>query len=220
MFFIMCISDFEKTIVKTILFEKEKLFMKCKYFSPLNDGVYITPVTLDAYCDELIQNLSRWRSNNQHGFVKKFNITIEGTKTWLDLAVQKRKDRLLFLVFDCNEKVIGHLGVSSFDFLNKTCEIDNVVRGEISLLRGVMLSASQTLIKWINQFIRPSKIYIRVLNDNTAALFLYHRLGFVPFQLEALEKVEYDEVIEWLPVTNGVIDRFFLKMELKGKKYK
>tara|TARA_B110000914_G_scaffold10947_1_gene8774 strand:+ start:2109 stop:2771 length:663 start_codon:yes stop_codon:yes gene_type:complete len=220
MFFIMCISDFEKTIVKTILFEKEKLFMKCKYFSPLNDGVYITPVTLDAYCDELIQNLSRWRSNNQHGFVKKFNITIEGTKTWLDLAVQKRKDRLLFLVFDCNEKVIGHLGVSSFDFLNKTCEIDNVVRGEISLLRGVMLSASQTLIKWINQFIKPSKIYIRVLNDNTAALFLYHRLGFVPFQLEALEKVEYDEVIEWLPVTNGVIDRFFLKMELKGKKYK
>jgi len=220
MFFIMCISDFEKTIVKTILFEKEKLFMKCKYFSPLNDGVYITPVTLDAYCDELIQNLSRWRSNNQHGFVKKFNITFEGTKTWLDLAVQKRKDRLLFLVFDCNEKVIGHLGVSSFDFLNKTCEIDNVVRGEISLLRGVMLSASQTLIKWINQFIRPSKIYIRVLNDNTAALFLYHRLGFVPFQLEALEKVEYDEVIEWLPVTNGVIDRFFLKMELKGKKYK
>jgi len=213
----MCISDFEKTIVKTILFEKEKLFMKCKYFSPLNDGVYITPVTLDAYCDELIQNLSRWRSNNQHGFVKKFNITIEGTKTWLDLAVQKRKDRLLFLVFDCNEKVIGHLGVSSFDFLNKTCEIDNVVRGEISLLRGVMLSASQTLIKWINQFIKPSKIYIRVLNDNTAALFLYHRLGFVPFQLEALEKVEYDEVIEWLPVTNGVIDRFFLKMELKGK---
>ena len=191
----MCISDFEKTIVKTILFEKEKLFMKCKYFSP-------------------------WRSNNQHGFVKKFNITIEGTKTWLDLAVQKRKDRLLFLVFDCNEKVIGHLGVSSFDFLNKTCEIDNVVRGEISLLRGVMLSASQTLIKWINQFIKPSKIYIRVLNDNTAALFLYHRLGFVPFQLEALEKVEYDEVIEWLPVTNGVIDRFFLKMELKGKKYK
>jgi RimJ/RimL family protein N-acetyltransferase len=216
----MCISDFEKTIVKTILFEKEKLFMKCKYFSPLNDGVYITPVTLDAYCDELIQNLSRWRSNNQHGFVKKFNITIEGTKTWLDLAVQKRKDRLLFLVFDCNEKVIGHLGVSSFDFLNKTCEIDNVVRGEISLLRGVMLSASQTLIKWINQFIKPSKIYIRVLNDNTAALFLYHRLGFVPFQLEALEKVEYDEVIEWLPVKNGVIDRFFLKMELKGKKYK
>jgi RimJ/RimL family protein N-acetyltransferase len=216
----MCISDFEKTIVKTILFEKEKLFMKCKYFSPLNDGVYITPVTLDAYCDELIQNLSRWRSNNQHGFVKKFNITFEGTKTWLDLAVQKRKDRLLFLVFDCNEKVIGHLGVSSFDFLNKTCEIDNVVRGEISLLRGVMLSASQTLIKWINQFIKPSKIYIRVLNDNTAALFLYHRLGFVPFQLEALEKVEYDEVIEWLPVTNGVIDRFFLKMELKGKKYK
>jgi RimJ/RimL family protein N-acetyltransferase len=216
----MCISDFEKTIVKTILFEKEKLFMKCKYFSPLNDGVYITPVTLDAYCDELIQNLSRWRSNNQHGFVKKFNITIEGTKTWLDLAVQKRKDRLLFLVFDCNEKVIGHLGVSSFDFLNKTCEIDNVVRGEISLLRGVMLSASQTLIKWIKQFIKPSKIYIRVLNDNTAALFLYHRLGFVPFQLEALEKVEYDEVIEWLPVTNGVIDRFFLKMELKGKKYK
>jgi RimJ/RimL family protein N-acetyltransferase len=216
----MCISDFEKTIVKTILFEKEKLFMKCKYFSPLNDGVYITPVTLDAYCDELIQNLSRWRSNNQHGFVKKFNITIEGTKTWLDLAVQKRKDRLLFLVFDCNEKVIGHLGVSSFDFLNKTCEIDNVVRGEISLLRGVMLSASQTLIKWINQFIKPSKIYIRVLNDNTAALFLYHRLGFVPFQLEALEKVEYDEVIEWLPVTNGIIDRFFLKMELKVKKYK
>ena len=214
----MRISEFEKDTVKTILFEKGKSFMKCKYFSPLNDGVYITPVTLDAYCEELIQNFSRWRSNNQHGFVKKFNITIEGTKTWLDLAVQRRKDRLLFLVFDCNDKVIGHLGVSSFDFLNKTCEIDNVVRGEISQLSGVMFSASKTLIKWIDQFVKPNKIYIRVLNDNTAALSLYHRLGFVPFQLEGLEKVEYDEVIEWLPVTNGVIDRLFLKMKLKGKR--
>jgi RimJ/RimL family protein N-acetyltransferase len=216
----MRISEFEKDTVKTILFEKGKSFMKCKYFSPLNDGVYITPVTLDSYSDELLQNLSRWRSNNQHGFVKIFNITIEGTKTWLDLAVQQRKDRLLFLVFDCNGKVIGHLGVSSFDFQNKACEIDNVVRGEISQQNGVMFSASKTLIKWIDQFVKPNKIYIRVLNDNTAALSLYHRLGFVPFQLEGLEKVEYDEVIEWLPVTNGVIDRLFFKMKLKGKQYK
>ena len=58
-----------------------------------------------------------------------------------------------------------------------------------------MFSASKTLIKWIDQFVKPNKIYIRVLNDNTAGLSLYHRLGFVPFQLEALEKVEYDEVL-------------------------
>ena len=36
----MRISEFEKDAVKTVLLEKEKTFMKCKYFSPLNDGVY------------------------------------------------------------------------------------------------------------------------------------------------------------------------------------
>ena len=55
----MPICDFEKEIEKIILFEKEKTFMECKYFSPLHDGVYITPVTLDSYSSELIQNLAR-----------------------------------------------------------------------------------------------------------------------------------------------------------------
>ena len=211
----MPIRDFEKEIEKIILFEKEKTFMECKYFSPLHDGVYITPVTLDSYSSELIQNLARWRSENQNGFVKIFNVTIRGTKKWLDLAVQQRKDRLLFLVVDGNEKVIGHLGVSSFDFKNKTCEVDNVVRGEISKQNEVMYSASKTLIKWIDENIKTIKIQIRVLNDNTAAISLYHRLGFIPFKLEGLKKVENYEGIEWLPITTGKIDRFFLKMELK-----
>jgi RimJ/RimL family protein N-acetyltransferase len=159
----------------------------------------------------------KWRQNGQHGFTKYFNVTFQSTKKWLDLLVQQRKDRLLFLVFDCEDQMIGHLGVSSFDFEKNTCEIDNVIRGEISNQNDVMFSAAAVLIEWINSNIKPHDINITVLYDNISALLLYHRLGFVPYKLEGLQKVEKNQEIEWVHKQHGKIDKFIIKMSLKYK---
>ena len=210
-------SAYEERITQAILLEKEKHFGAGRYYSPLNDGVYLVPVTIDACDDELVATLARWRSENQYGFIKIFKVTFQGTRAWLEYSVQQRKDRLLFLVFDCHERAIGHLGVSSFDFDGETCEIDNVVRGVVSKQKSVMYSASKTLLKWIEEVIKPRNIYLRVLNDNVRALLLYHRLGFVPCELEGLEKIESDDGVEWIPATQGVVGRFFIKMSFKGK---
>ena len=209
-------KSFEERSIDIIRSEKEKKFLVEKYSSGENDGVFITPLTLDAVNDDLIADLARWRSENQDGFIKIFNVTFESTRKWLELAVQNRSDRLLFLVYDCHEKLIGHLGVSSFDFTNKTCEVDNVVRGNVSKQKRVMSSASKALIDWIWLKIKPESIRLKVLNDNSKALALYYKLGFKLDLLEPLEKIESGDVIEWIPAENSKIDRFFINMFLRG----
>jgi len=204
-------SKFKSRVLYAIRKEKESSFNENKYYCDEGSGVYITPVTVDS-CQRLIDPLTKWRSNNQHGFTKFFKVTTEGTEKWIYSALQDREDRILFIVFDKDKKMIGHLGVSTFDFENESCEIDNVVRGEVSCQRNIMYLASKILLNWIDERIRPRNILLRVLNNNVRALYLYHRLGFVPYGLEPLEKVEAKDEIEWVSLRKGKIDLFYIKM--------
>jgi len=209
-------KNFEEKVCDIIRAEKEKIFQVERYSLDSSDGVYITPLTLDAVNDLLINDLARWRSENQTGFIKIFNVTLESTKRWLDIAVQNRKDRLLFLIYDCHDLLIGHLGVSSFDFDKQTCEVDNVVRGEVSRQKNVMFCASEILIDWVRKKIEPKFIKLKVLNDNSKALALYYKLEFKLDSLEPLEKIESEDVTEWIPAVNNKIDRFFINMYIRG----
>jgi len=133
--------------------------------------------------------------------------------SWLKKGVQEREDRLLFLVNDIYGETIGHVGISSFNYEKKTCEIDNIVRGEVSSQSKVMESAVKGLLTWIFEKIEPECIELRVFNDNTKALALYYRLGFQLDALYPLEKTVKGDEIEWIDSDNK-IDRFFISMKL------
>jgi len=207
-------SSFKNNSIKVISDLKNSGFGHVRFYSPSDDGVYITPVTVDKNNEDFIETLAKWRSENQNGFTKVFKVTVPGTHSWLKNAVQNRKDRILFVVYDRYDIEIGHLGVSSFNFKRESCEIDNVIRGEVSRQEGVMYSASQALLNWIKEFINPEYIHLRVLNDNSSALSLYHRLGFKPYRLIPLEKEDVAGYVEWVPLNKGNIDRFFIEMRL------
>lgn len=178
--------------------------------------VELLPFTADRVDDpDLISRLSRWRQENQHGFPREFEVTDAGTSRWADALLIRRPDRMLFLIQDPAGALLGHAGVSTFDFDAGTCEIDNIVRGERGVFPGAMASAVQTLCDWIRSELAPSEIRLRTLHENTRALALYHRLGFVPFALFPLKREEGSDYIQWSDAEDDEHpDRFFLGMRL------
>jgi RimJ/RimL family protein N-acetyltransferase len=212
---------FKEQTIDTIQTYKNSGYGDIKIYSPNKKGLYITPITFDCINKKsIISKLTKWRQENQHGFSSIFEVTDSRTKKWIKQALLDREDRLLFMVYDDFSNMIGHLGISSFNFENLTCEIDNVVRGEVSEQKKVMHTASMVLISWIKDNLKPNKIKLRVLNDNSNALSLYYRLGFKLNSLHPLQKIDSESATEWVKSDkNNNIDRFFIEMILnKGIK--
>jgi len=164
---------------------------------------------------QLIKLLAIWREKNAFAFPSQFEVTYQGTKTWLDKQLLQNPTRILFLIESLDKKIkfIGHIGLYSFNFKKHSCEIDNVIRGEKSGLKGIMTFALNALIKWTVLELRPAKIYLRVFSDNNRAIELYRRCGFMKYELIPLEKHEKNNMIIWKE--NKKIkkaSKYFLKM--------
>ncbi|MDC1318149.1 GNAT family N-acetyltransferase [Candidatus Thioglobus sp.] len=193
----------------------EKRYDKKRVKKYVKEGVILSPITKnDLENDKKIILLKEWREKNLDAFPTSSRITEEGTFRWLKNLVLDREDRLMFFVKDIFGETIGHVGISSFDYQNKTCEVDNIVRGKISLQKNAMKYAMQGLLCWIDENISPEFIYLRVFNDNTNAINLYDKLGF---QLDALHRIKKVENINKLKhhSSENEVERFFISMRIK-----
>ena len=207
-------DTFKMNVMQAIEREKRKCKTKLDSYHQ-SGGVLISPISWDDLNDDrLIGYLKDWRKENQNAFPCVFTVTHSGTRKWLRELVLAREDRLLFFVKDSHDEFIGHVGVSSCDYQNKTCEVDNIVRGRVSRQSNVMSHALVALLHWICDKIHPKHISLRVFNDNTKAINLYHKLGFCLDSLCPLKKIETDDGFEWVESDTDV-ERFFISMKLR-----
>lgn len=170
----------------------------------------------DAKDKAVIRDLKAWRQKNQQAFPSQFNVTLKGTRIWFQTQLMDKKDRILFFVKDLDGNRVGHLGLYRFDYEQKACEIDNVIRGK-SNAPGIMTDALNTLILWTTKELEVKKLYLSVFSDNPQAINLYRRCGFSDYKLIPLEKKVNGKVINW--EENSQIDpkkaeRSYLKMIL------
>lgn len=206
-------GSFQKSSLELI--EELKKLQHDKYRILVNNHemCYLTPVGYDCCANAgLIDTFTHLRIESQHAFTKIFDVTNQGTRIWLNKGLLDRKDRLLFIVKSNHGDILGHIGVSSFDFENDTCEIDNVIKSSDVNKKALFYNVCKTLMDWIYESIKPKRINLRVLHDNTKAIALYHNLGFVPVSLIPLEKKESDHDVEWVDSCSHHIDRFFILM--------
>lgn len=183
-----------------------------------NEYAFLRPLTEKTlYNFSFITLLARWRSENSLAFPTQFKITTEGTKNWLQNAVLKNPSRMLFFIGNNERKIklIGHIGLATFNFRDHSCEIDNVVRGEKNYLKGVMTYALKTLVKWTQNVLLVKKIYLRVFSDNTHAITFYKKCGFVEHSLVPLHKVSTPHLCVWKEDKKlKKAEKYFLKMIL------
>ena len=121
---------------------------------------------------------ARWRNENPTMSSDKFIATCEGTAQWLDNMVISRDDRILFLILSLDGVKIGHIGYSSFNYEEKCCEVDAVLRGEKLSMPGMMTCALGALIHWGLNDLQLENIRLRVFDDNLHAIDFYKRNCF------------------------------------------
>jgi RimJ/RimL family protein N-acetyltransferase len=163
--------------------------------------------------EETIRLLADWRAANIGGFTKVFPVTFETTRSWSKSQLIERSDRILFFLREPGGPLVGHVGLSSFNFTAGTCEIDNIVRGKANATGGIMQASIEILMDWLYTELVPGEVQLRVLNDNSRALALYHRLDFEPFLLQPLKRHVGDDFVEWIPaIGTDSFDRFLVAM--------
>ncbi|WP_069998734.1 GNAT family N-acetyltransferase [Cellulosilyticum sp. I15G10I2] len=141
---------------------------------------YLVPV-IKAYrivmpvCGKL---LARWRNENPSMSADQFTATSQGTEKWLDELIIQRDDRILFLIVTVDGEKVGHIGYSSFNYEEQSCEVDAVLRGEKSVHPGMMTFALGALTSWGLKDLKLLIIRLRVFSDNTRAVAFYKRNNF------------------------------------------
>lgn len=173
----------------------------------------------DLYNDPFIKLLAQWRHQAQNFFPSQFTVTFDGTKLWLENQVIKTFDRILFLVSSArNDTPVGHLGLYRFDWKEKSCEIDNVIRGRDDVLPGIMTPATIQVGTWARKKLGVKILYLRVLADNQRAISLYERCGYKGIKKIPLRKEVKEGMVQWVedPALKKA-ERYFLQMRLDAK---
>lgn len=170
--------------------------------------------------DATITSLAKWRDKANIWFPSQFVVTQEGTKRWADMQLLNMPDRILFFLHIVGSKSpFGHVGLYRFDYQEKSCEIDNVIRGENEPgTNGAMTIAVQLLCSWARKHLGVKTIYLRVFSDNIKAIAVYKRVGFEEVERVALVKKVIDGVVHWVEQEKADkqsnIQRYFIKMKL------
>jgi RimJ/RimL family protein N-acetyltransferase len=181
---------------------------------------FLKPVTFHykTTSPEYISLFGQWRKENPVGFASIFEISDKRTTFWLDDILLKREDRILFVIQSEVGTPLGHIGLSSFNFENKCCEIDNVVRGIKKCKPGMMSFALEAIIEWGKKTLEVDNIFLRVLKDNLHAIEYYERNGFIKEFDIPLYKVVQEDEIKWIETKereDQKPDRHFTYMRLK-----
>lgn len=211
------ISSFEtevKKLFKELKKSKSPLVLEIR--SPEEKVVaHLELITEDKRNDkDLIKLLAQWREKYSWYFPSQFRVTLPGTSVWLQKGVLEKEDRILFMIKNLKGEYIGHIGLYSFDFTKRTCEIDNVVRGKKEI-PGLMTFALESLIKWTFDNVKIDELYLKVFKDNKKAIELYKRCNFVEKDIIPLYKRVDKDTTYWEVEKNGSKrpSRYFLKME-------
>lgn len=151
--------------------------------------------------ERLMDLIGKWRKENEKWFFSQFEVTTERTTKWFKEKVIETPGRMLFIIKADNE-YIGHVGLFRFDFETRTCEIDNIVRGE-SKYPGIMGNAIMNMMDWGRINLGLVNYSLKTTSDNEKAIRLYNRLGFKETARIPLIQVEGKDGQEWTEAPEG-----------------
>ena len=138
------------------------------------------PIILDA--------LTRWRKKYMKYFLTQFNASTNRTKSWLENIVIPSSDRLLFLILNEDNNLIGNFGIA--DILFDRCELDNLIRGEKGGHPKLIYFSELSLLKWLFLEKNVKRVNLHVFANNLPTIPLHKSVGFVEIGRRKLERVQ------------------------------
>jgi len=186
--------------------------IKCMY---ADLGFEIILLTSDcAKSQELMELLGRWRKENEAWYLSQFPVSIRRTTRWFVDKLIEVPDRMLFII-KISGKYVGHVGLFGFDFDKRTCEIDNILRGEKDF-PGIMGCAVRGMMDWGGRNLKLRGYSLKVLSDILRAVRFYQKLGYQETSRIPLIQVNGRDGLEWAQAPQdyeGKAARYYVVME-------
>jgi len=217
------VNDYKSFIIQTLNSYKCKSVYDEWKIVPISNKEeiigFLKPVTFfyKKVYPEYIHHICKWRTENSSGFANVFENNINKTENWFDNVLLPREDRILFVIHTLKDIPIAHIGLSTFNFDNKSCEIDNVVRGAKDAPQGIMSCAISSLVTWSKEVLKVNNVYLRVLSDNLPGIHFYEKNNFVKQYDIPLYKHVSKDIIEWIHLDDAEDrrpDRYYTYMKL------
>ena len=124
----------------------------------------------------MINKIAKWREKNKKFFFFQKKFTFKDLEFYLETFSIKKKDRILFLVYDKTNKLVGHIGISNLK--QHHCYLDNMIRGEDTKEKYLMLAAEETILLWALNSLKCKKIFGVLWEKNILMLKYHTKYGF------------------------------------------
>jgi hypothetical protein len=139
-----------------------------------------------------IELIRAWRQRTMRMFLTQFESTYEKTFGYLKNLSIAQEGRIIFLIYDCDNCFIGHMGIADVD--GKTGELDNLMRGVEGGDPRLVYFAEIALLDWCFKSLGITESDVRVLSYNWLVISLHEEVGYVYTEKFPLRKNTKDGV--------------------------
>jgi RimJ/RimL family protein N-acetyltransferase/glycosyltransferase involved in cell wall biosynthesis len=137
-------------------------------------------VTLRLLESRDLSNLVDWRNRHRRAFADPARITVKGQAAWFS-AYQERTDDLMYVIETPSGHAVGCVSLYDIDRRAGTAELGRLLIGRAEDQgRGYASDACRAILGHAKDGLGLTRVYLRVVADNTPAITLYERLGFHP----------------------------------------
>lgn len=211
----------EKDVTKTL--QHFKTHCKENVIDLISNGTriaYLEPIG-KTYTENDVDLLAKWRTANQIWFPSQFTVSRRGTENWLLNQVIKNKTKILYMIKNLENKAIGHIGMTGFNYNTGLCDLDNTIKGEEGSSSNLMMLATQEMINLAFSVLGATSIRAQLFDDNMPSKLLHFSLGFkIDKKIAMKKRVEENEIfwdeIPYEQLKSVPAERYFLHMIKKN----
>lgn len=139
-----------------------------------------------------IELIRSWRQRTMRMFLTQFESTYEKTFVYLKNLSIAQEGRIFFLIYDTDNRFIGHLGIAAVD--GKTGELDNLMRGVEGGDPRLVYFAEIAFLDWCFKNLGITESDVKVLSYNWLVISLHEEVGYVHKEKFPLNKKTKDGV--------------------------
>ena len=149
-----------------------------------------------AKLPEIAEKLTRWRRLFRQYFLTQFSASVERTGAWLERVVIPDDERILFLICDVHDKLIGNFGVCNLK--PHAAELDNLIRGESGGDSKLILFAEIAMLSWLYYGVGVNSVVLHVFSNNARTISLHSGVGFTERQRFGLNRIQDGENLRYI----------------------
>jgi hypothetical protein len=144
---------------------------------------------------DVMEKLTDWRNVSMKFFLTHIEGTIPLTIEWVKNVLLKSRSQMLWLIYDQNDNLVGHLGFKNLT--SQSVQLDNAMRGERQIHPELLVIAGKSLVQWLWQTTPVMHIEAHVLANNAPSIMMIRKIGFQSGKRFPLIKRIVNGSIDW-----------------------